>query len=53
VSVQVTPTFKTLKAQKLFEASRVGMDPAAVRDFNPIYDVTRDGQKFVVVQKTK
>jgi dipeptidyl aminopeptidase/acylaminoacyl peptidase len=53
VSIEVAPTFKILERQELFEASAVGMDPAAVRDFNPIYDVTRDGQRFVVVQKAK
>jgi dipeptidyl aminopeptidase/acylaminoacyl peptidase len=53
VSVQVTPTFKPLKSQKLFDADLVGMDTAVIRDFNPTYDVTHDGQKFVVVQKAK
>jgi hypothetical protein len=53
VSVQVTPTFKTLKSQKLFEGTAAGMDAAIIRDFNPTYDVTRDGQKFVVVQNAK
>jgi Tol biopolymer transport system component len=53
VTVQVTPTFKVLKSQRLFDAERAGMDAAAIRDFNPTYDATRDGQKFVVVQKAK
>jgi Tol biopolymer transport system component len=53
VTVQVTPTFKVLKSQKLFDAERAGMDPTAIRDFNPTYDITRDGQRVVVVQKAR
>jgi Tol biopolymer transport system component len=48
--VQLTPAFKPGSVQKLFTAEQVGMDAAAIRDFNPTYDVTRDGQRFVVVQ---
>lgn len=52
-TVQVAPTFAVQGVQKLFDATAAGMDPAAIRDFNPIYDVTRDGRRAVVVQTVK
>ncbi|MGH6690754.1 MAG: TolB family protein [Gammaproteobacteria bacterium] len=51
--VKLEPTFSAGTSQKLFAAEAVGMDPAAITQFNPTYDVTRDGQRFVVVQRTK
>lgn len=51
--VQLKPAFTAGTPVKLFTAEQAGMDPSIIRDFNPTYDVTRDAQRFVVVQHTK
>lgn len=53
VPVQLAPAFQAGEPQKLFKAGQVGMDPAIIRNFNPTYDVARDGERFVIVQTAK
>lgn len=52
-SIRLKPAFEAGKAQRLFTTEQVGMDLAPVTQFNPIYDATRDGRKFVVVRRIK
>ena len=56
VSVQTTPSFRADIPRKLFTGAQVGAsrslfdEGGLLREFNPIYDVTPDGQRFVVVR---
>ena len=53
VPVQLRPSFRPGETRKLFTGEQVGMGAGAMEGLNATYDVTRDGQKFVVVQRAK
>jgi len=49
-SVKTKPAFASGVPRKLFSGAQVGMGAKPMDGLNPSYDVSRDGQKFVVVR---
>ena len=52
VSVSTEPGFSVSKPTVLFSGEQVGMGPRNVTGFNTLYEVSPDGQRFIVVQNS-